>query len=357
MKSLTTGDFIMLGKIPLGTIMLYAGDDSASSVISLLISGWLLCDGSKYNRTSSQFSALFSVIGESFGGDNNDFCVPMCRGLFLRGVTGNSNTDPDAALRTSARPDLPIVGNKGADVGSMQSDAYQTHSHSYNVYADTRNQDHVAAHDTINNQPTSSLGTSSQGGHETRPTNIYANFIINFTPDNTAIPIGTIVPYAGTLPNVALAGTGWLACDGSGLLTNKYADLNNVIESFYGADNLTFYLPDYRGLFVRGMQGTPLRGVQNYDPDANTRTPPTSYPIPGNSGNSVGSKQSDVFMLHQHSYSYNDAYQWTAATLIGFDGVAQDLSSTDYNTSTVGSSESRPVNMYVNYLIKAEKVS
>jgi hypothetical protein len=105
------------------------------------------------------------------------------------------------------------------------------------------------------------------------------------------------------------------------------------------------------------MQGTPPQGVPNYDPDANIRNSPTSQPIPGNSGNSVGSRQSDAFMLHQHSYSYNDAYQWTAATAIGFDGVAQDDGTTTYDTGAVGGSESRPVNMYVNYLIKTEQVS
>jgi microcystin-dependent protein len=66
------------------------------------------------------------------------------------------------------------------------------------------------------------------------------------------IPIGTILPYAGSSPP-----TGYLLCDGSEVLISTYAVLYSVIGYTYKAAVLlqgaaTFALPDFRGRFALG---------------------------------------------------------------------------------------------------------
>jgi microcystin-dependent protein len=62
---------------PIGTILSYAGGTAPN--------GYLLCDGQAVSRTT--FSALFAVIGTTFGNGNGTttFNLPDLRGQFLRG--------------------------------------------------------------------------------------------------------------------------------------------------------------------------------------------------------------------------------------------------------------------------------
>ena len=82
--------------------------------------GWLLCDGSEISR--SQYSNLYSAIGVCWGTGNGSttFNLPDLRGMFLRGVSGDSENDPDAADRIVLNNN---GGNTGNNVGSYQSDA------------------------------------------------------------------------------------------------------------------------------------------------------------------------------------------------------------------------------------------
>lgn len=60
---ITKGDFlsdITTGLMPTGSVMVYAGSSAPSAQ-------WLLCDGTAYS--TSTYSALFSVIGTTFGSD------------------------------------------------------------------------------------------------------------------------------------------------------------------------------------------------------------------------------------------------------------------------------------------------
>lgn len=83
-------------------------------------SGWLLCDGSEISRT--EYSNLYEAIGVCWGvGDGaTTFNLPDLRGMFLRGVSGDSNNDPDAAERVVLNDN---GGNTGNNVGSYQGDA------------------------------------------------------------------------------------------------------------------------------------------------------------------------------------------------------------------------------------------
>ncbi len=171
------------------------------------------------------------------------------------------------------------------------------------------------------------------------------------SPQATALnPPGAVIAYMGTnAPN------GWLLCDGSAISRTQYAALFAVIgtSSGYGDTTTTFNLPDLRGVFLRGVNGT--RSDGNGDPDAANRPGPANG---ANGGNAVGSYQQDMFKTHQHS-SYNEGgvqqVESFGPTASGCDTVAfgsQPNLQNDPGTGFAGGNETRPKNVYVNYIIK-----
>ena len=76
------------------------------------------------------------------------------------------------------------------------------------------------------------------------------------TVQTTAIPVGSVISYAGsTAPN------GWLLCDGSAMSRTTYAALFSAIGTTYGTGDgsTTFNLPDIRGRTAVGAgQGSGL---------------------------------------------------------------------------------------------------
>lgn len=101
--------------VPAGMIVPFAGP--AENIPS----GWLLCDGAEVSR--SAYPNLYKAIGVCWGeGDaNTTFNLPDLRGMFLRGVSGESGRDADADTRTMLIADKG--GNTGNNVGSYQNDA------------------------------------------------------------------------------------------------------------------------------------------------------------------------------------------------------------------------------------------
>ena len=150
-------------------------------------------------------------------------------------------------------------------------------------------------------------------------------------------PTGSIIMFGGTI-----APSGWLICDGSSYPQATYSNLYAVIGSAYGTSGSNFNVPDFRGIFPRGVDN----GAGN-DPDTTSRTAQNTG---GNTGDNVGSLQTDAFTTHNHALS------------LGWDGnggpyinyfTGDDTSSAAPGTSTAGtSSETRPINLYVNFIIK-----
>ena len=77
-----------------------------------------------------------------------------------------------------------------------------------------------------------------------------------------ATPIGAIMPFAGSKPPA-----GWMVCDGRRLKRDEFVSLFDTIGYTYGGDpgGGEFDLPDLRGRFVRGLNGT-AKG-DSRDPD------------------------------------------------------------------------------------------
>lgn len=107
--------------VPVGTVVAYAGTKAS------VPTGWLICDGSSLSRLT--YPQLYAALGFAWGGSGDNFNLPDLRGMFLRGVADGSTNDPDRATRTASN----TGGNTGDNVGSVQTDQYQSHSHSSNT--------------------------------------------------------------------------------------------------------------------------------------------------------------------------------------------------------------------------------
>lgn len=152
-------------RIPTGCIQSYVGASAPT--------GWLLCHGGTVSRTT--YADLYAVIGDKFGeGDGSTtFDLPDLRGRFLRGWDNSAGNDPDSGSRTA------IDGNSGAstgdNIGSYQSDQFKSHTHSLN--AGTAQ---AVLTPGGNNIPTLPSTSGAAGGNETRPVNVYVNYIIKY---------------------------------------------------------------------------------------------------------------------------------------------------------------------------------
>lgn len=156
---------------PPGSIMAYMGTTAPS--------GWLLCNGAYVSRTT--YSNLFAVIGTSSGsggGGSTTFRLPDTQGLFLRGRDAGIGRDPDAAARGA----FDTGGNPGDAVGSYQGDEFKAHTHKTFTQSISGaltagpNGSFVYNPGTGSDSGPASTSTST----ETRPKNIYVNYIIKY---------------------------------------------------------------------------------------------------------------------------------------------------------------------------------
>lgn len=139
---------------------------------------------------------------------------------------------------------------------------------------------------------------------------------------------------------------GWMVCDGTNLPSEQYPDLFDVIGTNFGANppTGTFYLPDLRGQFIRGVDTTGVR-----DPDYNKRH---DMHTPSISASGVGSIEFDAFQNHTHSYTVFPATSGGVASgSYWTSGEAQTGLAPD--TFKVNDKETRPINAYLYFIIYA----
>lgn len=155
--------------------------------------------------------------------------------------------------------------------------------------------------------------------------------------------------------------TGTLLCDGSAVSRATYSTLFGILGTAYGPGDgsTTFNVPDMRGRFPRGW----ANGSTN-DPDRASRTTRGD----GTTGDHTGTKQADQTKAHNHAGSSTSNI--VTASQIMSDGAGNITAVTvdppfpaqggaggnvpanaPVNISTFGGSESRPINIAVNFVI------
>jgi microcystin-dependent protein len=180
------------------------------------------------------------------------------------------------------------------------------------------------------------------------------------------LPVGTIVPFSGTSDKIP---DGWLLCNGNSLeKTGDYATLYAIVGSSYGAEDGDHYsLPDLRGVFLRGHDPDATKDV---DATGRVALRPDLAFYSGNTGNTIGSYQGDMFASHNHTASANGDHSHTVSDYTiswnaGSGGTGgRHYSSGNYNKATnstgshshtisnTGGNETRVKNVAINYIIK-----
>ena len=163
---------------------------------------------------------------------------------------------------------------------------------------------------------------------------------------NSSTPTGSIHAFSCT-PS---ASYNLLQCDGAAVSRATYSELFSAIGITHGQGDgtTTFNVPDYRGLFLRGLDG----GISR-DPDRASRT---AMNTGGNTGDNVGSVQLDAFQGHKHSVFSLESISGAPTVCFGetFHASTNEQSAgtaNGYGTARV-STESRPKNANVKYFIK-----
>lgn len=164
--------------LPIGTVITYAGEKTPKSEEALRKEGWLFCLGQVVRR--DEYSELFNVIGVLYGGGDGiySFNLPNYQGQFLRGVSHGSFVDPDADFRTPQKNQSAQDGSaRGNQVGTFQNDEIIRHKHELPLW-DGSFQGQSADDSPFDNMGTNTGHTREIGGNETRPKNVYVNFLI-----------------------------------------------------------------------------------------------------------------------------------------------------------------------------------
>jgi len=173
------------------------------------------------------------------------------------------------------------------------------------------------------------------------------------------VPIGTIVAYAGSIEapgaKEILKAQGWIPCDGDDAPADKYPELCRAIGSFYGKSTITDHckLPNLQGQFLRGLDSS------------GAIDPKRLLGSPQSFATALPNKEFAISESGKHSHDLPKKAFWSGGT--GPSGFLLDVKSGFIPGEGIGESgnhshvirgggdeETRPVNVAVNFLIRAK---
>jgi microcystin-dependent protein len=167
------------------------------------------------------------------------------------------------------------------------------------------------------------------------------------------VPVGTVAAFAGNVEPF-----GWMFCDGRKLDKNdkQYSPLFDAIGTSHGGDASPYFqIPDYRGVFLRGLNDQSGR-----DPEASQRRSMGEHGT-GNAGDAIGSFQDDALQTHGHSVTNTFKATGTNNTRDVSNGgdhynsdprYAQSVVTVNEPTGARVAGETRPKNVAVRWMIK-----
>jgi len=182
--------------LPVGSVITFAGNLKKYTPGAELeefttypeLFGWLICDGSTLQ--TSEYPELYSVLGQLYGPDSptdgSTFNLPNLCGQFLRGI-GTDTASLDNRKKAT--------GGTTSGVGSTQTDALQTHQHSYQEANGSLPSDKGTAFAALisafTGPPEKGTGSSevNVSSYETRPTNTFVYFLIKYTYQLPRFPL------------------------------------------------------------------------------------------------------------------------------------------------------------------------
>ena len=259
-------------------------------------------------------------------------------------ITGNYTLlDTDRVLVVNTTSDITItLGGTGLDLGRSIRVYSDVASHGILTFERGSGGDVVIAAGNLSKLP-ETIGMDTEflefqafngvgGNYWTALLNVPADGSVDTdkiadSAKNELAPIGSLSAFAGsTAPNK------WLICNGAAVSRATYSDLYAVVGDVYGNGDgsTTFNLPDLRGEFIRGLDGG--RGVD--------------------AARTLGSAQSDLLKSHTHQVQNVFSGGGTGDEENYVSNVTASRSTID--TLSSGGAETRPRNIAMNYIIKAE---
>ncbi len=244
--------------------------------------GWAFCQGQVL--AIEQNTALFSVLGNTYGGDGHvTFALPNLQGV------------PVGAGASSGGSNRQIGETGGEMVVTLSSSQIPSHRHPFNAVtsqatsvapaggqlakawkqaAHTDNVAYFYSTDAANAHVALAPGAILPSGQNRPHNNLQPFLTLNFCiatsgeapPQPGAPPAAARDPYVGELAICAFGNTpaGWLPCDGRILPVIQNQQLFSLLGISYGGDGIQhFALPDLRGRvpfnfnssFPLGMRG------------------------------------------------------------------------------------------------------
>jgi microcystin-dependent protein len=208
---------------------------------------WAPCQGQELYI--HQHQALFSLIGNAYGGDGrNTFRLPDLRG---RVVIGAGKGDK-----------YPAFAAGGSNSHQLSIEELPRHTHqavaSSNASTVDTPQDHHwpsdAGYVSKNNALMSPLAVSESGGnqsHENMSPYLSINYCIALRGEHVTKQLPIFEDYLGAIRLFCYSqeeNTKWLRCDGRLLPVGPFPGLFSLIGTTYGGDGIsTFALPDLSG--------------------------------------------------------------------------------------------------------------
>jgi len=105
------------GSIPSGAMMQFGGSAAPA--------GWVLCDGSSYDGTTTSYSSLFAAIGTTYGGTGAaSFKVPDLRGRV-----------PVGYAASGGHADVSTLGNSDGVTTANRRPKHRHSPHSHHVFS------------------------------------------------------------------------------------------------------------------------------------------------------------------------------------------------------------------------------
>jgi microcystin-dependent protein len=173
-------DADVAGAPPIGSVEAFAGDTTDITVRGLVnAAGWYACNGDRLRIKGNE--ALYAVIGNIYGGDDKSFLLPDLRGYFVMGAGDAAQHRKVGSLQISSMTRTPV--------NPFVTDAQGAHTHTIgNVPFETHVCDPVAGWaGAQQNDPGTTCDTQgdhthalSGGDKESRPLNVYVDYIIRF---------------------------------------------------------------------------------------------------------------------------------------------------------------------------------
>ncbi|MCC6677006.1 MAG: tail fiber protein [Phycisphaerales bacterium] len=171
-----------------------------------------------------------------------------------------------------------------------------------------------------------------------------------------APPIGSVVAFAGgEIEARKYVDRGWIVCDGRVVSKAEYPELFQVIGNTYGGSGAMFGVPDYRGLFLRGLgKGSGMLGEIQADQIAQHSHPHLHYVA--RDAESVGELSNSTTLSRGGRNGADSKY--TLAPVAGEADIGRtSTSDASRITGTLVGPETRPRNAAVVYLMRAKPLN